>query len=180
MQAPQSRDEVEPVIRALQRMDGLLDVIWNPQAKMTSRGAYSVTGKLTPPTYEGRWQVIRYQTEHTNSRRDYALICTVTAPIDVDGIRCLQADGPYAPVGEWLVALMQSADAANVRTFTALRERLWAQDEKIEHEHDAAEEAMALESLDHVHFKGVYAGGVGNWMGRGANFTPQEQHVGTE
>lgn len=171
MLAPQSWDEVGPVVEALQRLDGLLDVIWNPKAKMLARGAYSALGILTPPSYAGRWQVIRYNTEHTNSRRDYALICTVTQPVVVDGIRCLQADGEYAPVGWWLVELMQSADASNVRAFTALRNKIWAQDDALDTQDDAADDAMARESLDHVHFKAIFAGGVGNWMGKGADFT---------
>jgi len=171
MLAPQSMDEVQPVIDALRRIDPLLDVIWNPNAKLLTRPFYSVTGQLTPGTYDGRWQVIRYNTAHTSAQRDYCLICTVTKPTEVGGILCLVDDGEYMHVGPWLVDLMRSADAANVRAFTEIRNKLWAQDDAIEHANDAAEEAAEREALDKVHFDAAYAGGVGNWQGTGAAFT---------
>lgn len=175
MDAPQSKGEVEPVVRALKGMDHLLDLIWNPKAFMLERGSYSVLGQLIPPTYAGRWQVIRYDTPNLSPTRDYCVLCTVTQPVTHNGVVCLTEEGPYAPVGEWLVRYMQAADAANVRAATAMRARLWAAEEAIEHRHDAADDAMAAESLDHVHFHANYAGGVGNWQGKGAAFSPSAE-----
>lgn len=172
MDAPQSQDEVGPVVDALRRIDPLLDVIWNPKARMVERGAYSVLGKATAPKYVGRWQVIRYDTPHTDSRRNYCLICTITRPEVRDGITCLVDNGEYMPVGSWLVDFMQSADAANTRACEALRARLWAQDDALDSANDTADAAMATDALDRVHFDANYAGGVGNWMGRGAAFSP--------
>lgn len=175
MDAPQSWEEVGPVVRALQGMDGLLDIRWNPCAFVLDKGAYSVTGKLTPPTYAGRWEVIRYQTaSRLHAEREYTVICTVTKPQEFGGVLCLVARGEYMPIGEWLVDFMRSADAANVRHMTELRTKLWAHDEVLDHARDSAEEAMAREALDRVHFDAVYAGGVGNWQGKGTDFTPTQ------
>lgn len=175
MEAPQSQDEVGPVVAALKSIDHLLDIIWQPKAFMTARGSYSVTGTMTPPTYAGRWQVIRYETPNLSAKRDYCVICTVTEPVIHNGVRCLTEEGPYAPIGFWLVDFMHAADSANTKAMEAMRAALWSAEESIEHQHDAAEDAMAMESLDHVHFHANYAGGVGNWQGKGADFTPTKE-----
>ena len=172
MDAPQSMDEVRPVVEALQQLDGLLDIRWNPKAFQLEPGSYSEFGKLTPPTYAGRWEVIRYQTPNLSDARDYCVLCTVTEPKDFDGILCLVDRGPYMPVGSWLVEYMRSADAANVRHMTDLRNKLWAQDDAFQHADDAAAEAMDREALDRVHFGAVFAGGVGNYQGRGFDAAP--------
>lgn len=175
MNAPQSVDEIGPVVAALKGIDHLLDIIWNPKAFMIERGSYSVLGHVTPPKYAGRWQVIRYETPNLSVRRDYCVICTVTEPVEHRGILCLQEEGPYMPIGWWLVDFMQRADSANTKAMERLRAQLWAEEELLEHATDCAHEGMAIEALDHVHFDANYAGGVGNWQGKGADFTPTKE-----
>lgn len=172
MLCPQSDSEVLPVVEALRRLDPLLDVRWNPKKHVLVPGSYSVLGERIDPVYDGRWEVIRYQSaSQLHRERDYAVIVTVSALIDVDGIPCMIDKGPYAPLGEWLVRYMQAADAANVQAFTAIRNKLWAQDDALEHAKDAEGEAKDRDALDRVHFDAVYAGGVGNWHGKGADFS---------
>lgn len=179
MLAPQSLDEIEPVVSVLRGMDHLLSIIWEPKGKKISTGSYSVLGVASPPVYEGRWQVIRYDTANnhetrTHNGRQYCVICTVTQPERVDGILCLTAKGEYAPIGPWLIEVMQAADAANVRMATELRKKLWAQDDALETAGDCDEDAMFREALDKTHFSANYAGGVGNWQGKGMDFTTKE------
>ena len=175
MLAPQGDNEIAPVLSALRLIDPLLSVIWNPKAVMVGKGSYTALGVATPPAYDGRWQVIRYDTHHWSPTRDYCLICTVTETIVVDGIRCLVAGGKYAPVGPWLVEFMQAADAQNVRTMTALRKKLWAQDDALDNADESESDAMFIDALDKTHFDAAYAGGVGNWQGKGMDFTPPKE-----
>jgi hypothetical protein len=163
------------VVEALQRIDHLLDIIWQPKAFIVERGMYSVFGTLTPHTYAGRWQVIRYDTatlhpDRLLNGRSYCVICTVTTLAEHNGVPCLQQNGGYMPIGWWLVDFMQAADAANVQAIARLRARLSADEDRIEHAAD--DDAGDREALDRVHFDAVFAGGVGNWQGKGADFTP--------
>lgn len=180
MHQPQSQDEVEPVVRALQGIDHLLDVVWNPKAQMIAPGAYSALGVATPPSYDGRWQVIRYDThnwhnERTINGRQYCVIVTVTETYDADGIRCMVKNGAYAPIGPWLIDYMHAADAQNVKAMTAIREKLWGQDDALEAADDAESDAMFRDALDKTHFDAVHAGGVGNWQGKGMDFTQPKE-----
>jgi hypothetical protein len=178
--APQSKEEIRPIIESIQTIDRLLDIIWNPQAVLLEKGRYSEIGKLIPPIYDGRWQVIRHQTENFHPERgDYAVICTLTTPERHDGILCLTHDGPYAPVGEWVIELMRSADAQNVRQFEAIRNKLWRQHDLMEEREADINEAEAREGLDRVHFDANYAGGVGNWQGKGADFADSPKKAGS-
>lgn len=173
---PQSEREIRPIIEAIQAIDPKLDIIWDAKKVLIEPGSYSETGKLIPPIYDGRWDVIRHQTENLHPERgDYAVICTLTQPDRQDGILFLTHDGPYAPVGEWVIELMRSADAQNVAQFRKIRDKLWAQHDAQERSNDDINEAEAREGLDKVHFDVNYAGGVGNWMGRGADFSESPQ-----
>lgn len=175
---PQSDREIRPIVEALRAMDEKLDLVWNPKQHMLTPGSYSETGKLIPPEYDGRWNVIRHQTENLHPERgDYAVICVLSEPRRQDGILYLTKDGPYAPVGEWVLELMRSADAQNQRTFKALRHKLWAQHDQL-HENDAKiNEAEAREGLDRVLHKVNYAGGVGKYAGKGADFSGPQQSL---
>lgn len=168
---PQSQEEVGRIVRELRLMDPLLDILWNPKAILVEKGSYTETGKLIPPIFDGRWEVIRHQTENMHPERgDYAVICQLSQPARQDGLLYITKDGPYAPVGEWVLELMRSADAANVARFKAIRDKLWAQHDKLESDADKINESEAREGLDRVHFDANYAGGVGNWQGKGADF----------
>ena len=139
---------------------------------MVEKGTYSALGIATPPTYDGRWEVIRYQTAtNCHEGRDYTLITTVTAFREMAGQRVMVADGPYASVGSWLVEYMRAADAANTERFEQIRDRLWRETDRLDTDTDAANEASARDALDKVHFDAVFAGGVGNWS-PGFSFTP--------
>lgn len=163
------------MLAALQQMDPLLDFRWNPKSVMVEKGSYSEVGKLIDPIYEGRWDVIRHHTENLHPERgDYAVICTLTQPQRIEGILCLSHDGPYAPIGEWVLELMRSADAQNVRQFTALRKKLWAQSDALDEAESKINEGEAIEGLKSVLFKANYAGGVGRFQGRGADFSTQD------
>ena len=165
MDAPQSRDEVEPVERALRQLDARLAIQWEPKAVMTARGSYDVMGKATAPRYDGRWKiVVRGDPNRTAMWREDSLVTYVTTPVTVgsgtDAIQAMQADGPYAPVGWWVVDLMQSWDRANreaVNRFSALmnadNDR---QDAKVLEDAQAGEAQV----LDRMFFEGTMRGGV--------------------
>lgn len=172
--APQSAEEIRPFVDALQRMDPLIDIRWDPKAVLLEAGSYSVFGKLVPPTYDGRWQVIRWQTPlsrtPTKDRSDFIIICTVGEYTRKNGILQILRDGAYEPVDDRLVELMRSADSHNVEQFRKLRETLWAASDQVDIDADKINDAEAREGLDRAHFKANYAGGTGNWMSTGADF----------
>lgn len=169
---PQSDRDIKPIIDRLRELDSLLNVRWNAEAILLEKGSYTETGKLIPPRYDGRWQVIRDlpRGEESHDGKPYTVICTVTEPHREGGILFMVKDGPYAPIGEWLLEYMHAADAANVRAFSELRDRLWRQHEAIEDREAQIDEAEAREGLDRVHHKANFAGGQGNWQGKGADF----------
>jgi hypothetical protein len=123
MDAPQSDDEVRPVVAALQRIDPRLDVLWNPRCVLTRTGGYDAEGRLVAPTYEGRWQVILHDRAiQTATWRDHVLVCTVTPPAaDAPaGVPALTHNGPYAPLGEWLVEHLRAIDQANAASMAKI------------------------------------------------------------
>jgi hypothetical protein len=145
---PQSDEEIREVVEGLRLLDPLLDVIWNARAKMISRGGYSVLGERTDAEYEGRWQVIRYQTAtKLHDDRDYTVILTV-AECDRSGkYPIMKDDGAYAPLGQWLVDYMKLWDAAQ-RAFNDAMDHQWREHEKIDAlTHDRAEHQEALEKV---------------------------------
>lgn len=95
MDAPQSPADVRPVEQALQQLDALLTIRWNPHAYLCTPGSYDVYGHLIPARYDGRWQVVR------NGEVVYTLAW--------DG----EGQKAYRPVGWWLVDFMRQWDAAN-------------------------------------------------------------------
>jgi hypothetical protein len=113
MLAPQSDAEVRPVVEALQRLDPLLDIQWQPKAILVRRGSYSVHGTRVDPEYDGRWEVIRWDTSVSlHKERTWTRITLVTQ-LDLTGkYPQMVCDGPYMPIGPWLVSFMQLWDAA--------------------------------------------------------------------
>jgi hypothetical protein len=116
MDAPQGPDEVRPVVEQLRLLDPRLDVLWNPRCVLVTAGGYDALGRLIAPVYDGRWQVILHDRAlQTATWRDHVLVCTVTAPAAdaPPGVHALTHDGPYAPLGEWLVEHLRAIDQAN-------------------------------------------------------------------
>lgn len=161
MDAPQSGDDVRLVVEELQRLDPQLDVRWEPKGKMVSRGSYDVMGRVKNPVYEGRWEIIHYDTSvKTAEWRAWTRICLVTQPIEVaPGLKAMSADGEYAPLGAWLVEFMRQADRANQEGARRLRERLDAMNDRqdqagVDGDDDAIEEAASKQ-----YHAGTKAGG---------------------
>lgn len=176
MLQPQSDEEIRPYIEELKRLDPLLDVRWNPESVMLTKGSYSELGKAIRPTYDGRWEVIRYQTASwRGDDRPFVVICTVTEFGREGGILFMIKGGAYAPIGDWLLELMRSADSANVEQFTKLREKIWAQHDAADRAHDEIDEGAMREALDHQAFRQNFAGGVGRYHGKGADFSGGSQ-----
>lgn len=170
MLPPQPDSEVRPIVAELQAIDPLLDIIWNPQAKMLSKGSYSELGKLVPPTYDARWQVIRYDSPEqghagVHPERGYTVITDICEYVEYDGILCIVSDGAYAPVDQRILRLMRSADAWQVDRHREIQQKLWRQNDAVEARDGALDEAAAIDALDHNHFVANYRGGVGNWQG---------------
>lgn len=175
MLAPQSAHEIAPFLAELQQMDRLLDIIWDPKARITTPGSYTATGHRTDPEYDGRWKVIRYDSaEHghagVHEHRGYTVVCEVTTYGRQDGILYMIAEAAYEPIDARLLELMRSADQWNVEQARKLREKLWAQHDALEAAEEKIDESQAIEGLDRVHFKTNFVGGVGNYPGKGADF----------
>lgn len=165
MDAPQSRDEVDVIERELQRMDARLAIAWEPKAVMVKRGSYDVLGRVVDPVYDGRWKVVlRGDPYRTAMWREDTLVTYVTAPVTVGSgtqkVHAMTADGPYAPVGWWLVEHMQSWDRANREFVNRVRETLDADNDRQDAATLAAGAAGEAEKLDEMFFHGTIRGGV--------------------
>jgi hypothetical protein len=170
MLAPQSSEEIRPVVEALRRLDPLLDIRWNEKAVMMRRGDYDVLGGRTDPVYDGRWDVIRYDTAtKLHDDKNYTVLCTITEPYRDGHGWMMRVDGPYGPIGMWLVEYMQRWDTAQAH-FAEEMDRLWAEHdaaESINLEADTAANQQALEKVYREHGGGEY------WIGRGIGPGPR-------
>lgn len=163
MLAPQSADEIKPVVEALRRLDPRLDVHWNPKSFIETPGDYSALGKATPATYAARWEVVlRSKATSLHDDREYTLICRVT---ECDWISqrypIMKDKGPYAPLGDWLVKYMQLYDRANGAYQDAMA-RAWAEHDRLMELDHAADRAGNQEALERVYRE---RGGGEYWMG---------------
>lgn len=159
MDQPQSQVEVGPVVQALKRLDHRLDIIWNPRARIIQSARFDVHGRSLPAQYDGRWEVVIRETDiGLHKDRDYSVIYQVREPIT----------DAYKPVGMWLVEFMQKWDSQQSH-FRALMDKAWAEHEKAD-EDAGIDDAAIRDQVDRIHFAGNYAGGQGNWMGKGADF----------
>ncbi len=178
MDAPQSTEELAPIVAAIRAIDPLLDIRWNPRAVVVAYGSYDAEGNVKPAVYDGRWQIIRYESATTlhpdRGERSYTVLTNVTEQSTHGGIPCMLYEGPYAPVDWRVVDFLQNADAANVQAFRERQRRLAVADMAVTAGEDAIDEDGALAMLDRQHFNNNYRGGVGNWQGRGADFAPAD------
>jgi hypothetical protein len=159
--APQSGDDVRLVVEDLQRLDRQLDVRWEPRAVMVKRGSYSASGQIVDPVYEGRWRVIHYDTSvQTATWRPFTHICYVTEPVEVgSGLKAMSADGPYAPLGPWLVEFFRQADRHNQEGARRLREKLDAMNDASDEAALAAGDDAIEEAASKQYHAGTKAGG---------------------
>lgn len=179
---PQSDADLRPIVDGLKALDPLLDLRWDPEAVVVDRGSYSVMGKRIDPTYDGRWQIIRHDSVNTghggfHPDRGYTVICHLTEWTRDNGVIrmvALRDGGAYVPVGEWVLEMMHQSDAENVRTMEEIRRRVWAENDRLDRAADRINESAVIDALDHNHFQANFAGGVGNWQGKGADFAAME------
>lgn len=158
MLAPQSDIDVRPVVEELRLLDRRLDVQWNPHAKLINRPTIDVRGGITPAEYDGRWEVVIWHTgSGLHKERDYSVVYQVRGEHD-----------EYKPIGPWLVEFMRKWDAQQSH-YRAQMDALWAAHEKADEARGIDEDGIE-EHVDRVHFQANYAGGVGNWQGKGADF----------
>lgn len=163
MLAPQSDEEVRPVVEALRRLDPLLDIRWNPR-NFKRRGVFDALGQKTDDKWEGRWEIIRHNTANLHEDRDWARITTVTEIVrNDDGVDAMVADGAYAPVGMYLVAYMELWDRAQAHFIEAMDSLGKEHDraEAIQHSDHTAGHQDALEKVYREHGGGQF------WAGRG-------------
>jgi hypothetical protein len=184
MQQPQSPESIRYYIDELQKLDRRFDIIWDPKAVQLTAGSYSALGKRIDPTYDGRWAVILYDNPdlgHTgfHPERGWTLWGYVTEYTIIDGVRYMIRDGAYAPIDDRLLEFVRAADAGNVDEFKELRRRVWKHHDQVEAAERRIDEGMAREGLDRVHFKANYAGSVGNWQGKGADFAAMAEAART-
>ncbi len=163
MLQPQSDEEIRPVVEALQqRLDHLLDVRWEPKAVLVKAGSYDVLGGRVDPVYDGRWEIIRYQTAtKLHVEREYTRITRVTEVVMDGKVPVMIADGAYAPIGWWIVDYMQLWDRAQGAAAEAMQ-RLWAEHDAIDelrHEDDKAAHQEGLEKVYREHGSEYWMGG---------------------
>lgn len=174
--APQSREELERFVAELRRtVDPRMDIWWQPRAVVLERGGFDVMGNPRPTKWDGRWEVITENPEgRTASWRDYTHVCYVTEPVRIGpDLEAMQDNGPYAPVGDWLVAYLQQANWWNMARAGMLADVL----EKANAAEDArelGEDQGAMEDAAHrTLFRDNHEGGRSVWFGQGAEFKPE-------
>lgn len=164
MDCPQSRDEIQPVVDALRRdVEARLDILWNPRCVLVAHGAYDAQGRLVAPQWEGRHQVVLFESAtQTATWRPYEVICTVTPPATdaPRGVHALTHDGPYAPVGWWLYDHIRSIDRANVASLATISSAIDLAWERTLAAQDAATAEAVAAGCDRVYCDAVREGGV--------------------
>ena len=132
MLQPQSDEDIRPVVEEIKRLDPLVDVRWNPRARITKPGSYTILGKRTDPEYLGLWEVIRYNSPGLTDR-GYVRLCFVTKPVRFGRreILMMETDGPYAPIGSWLIEYMRTWDSAQ-RQFAKVMEEVDVENERFQ------------------------------------------------
>lgn len=118
MDAPQSRDDVDPIELAIRReIDEQLRIRWNPQSCVTRPGAFDAYGFAIGPKYEGRWEVVR------EIQDQIAVIYQLRW--DGDG------NEAYRAVGWWLLDFLRKWDRANQHWIGEMQ-RMYAEDDAAE------------------------------------------------
>ncbi len=162
--APQSPEEIARWERELQQLDPRLHLRWNAEAILVKGGSYDVLGRAVPPTYDGRWEVILLDDAgfKTAEWRPWTLVTRVselvTQRVGVHAVRTMPLNGPYAPVGEWLVAYLREIDRANVEAARRLGETLERMHAKQEADAVQATDGEQ-EALERVFHAGTKEGG---------------------
>lgn len=167
MLAPQSREDIQPIIDAIQRLDPLLDIRWDAEARTLRRARYDqLRGKWTSAEYDGRWQVIRHDISTAmRPERGFTVIVEITQPEWKDSPRLGRypvpiANGPYAAVDWWLVDYLTLFDRAQAHFAIAMEEQ-WK-------EHYAAEQVADEAAAHREAAEKVYRAHAGEyWAGRG-------------
>ena len=161
MDAPQSGEDVEAVVRDLKTLDHRFDVRWEPKAVMTKRGRYDTMGKVIHPEYRGLWEIIlKDKAFSTAEWRGWTRVCFVTKPVDVaPGLTAMVQDGEYAPLGPWVVEYLRQADKANQAEARRRQERLDALNDAADERAMRAGEDGEREALERQYHAGTKAGG---------------------
>jgi hypothetical protein len=173
MDAPQAREQVQPIVEQLRLAvnDPHLDIQWEPKAVLVSRGGFDAVGKMVDPVYRGLWEIRRYgDPSQTAGWRDWRRVCFITAPEEHKGMKMMYADGPYTPVAEWVVDFMRQCDAANVERIKDVQRTLGLIDLELEKDQENATVDEDTQVLDEIFFDSTYSGGSGQYKGRGADF----------
>lgn len=159
---PQSHEDVARIRLALRDRcnDPLLDLRWNGQC-FRKPGSFSAGGQALNEKWEGRWEVIRYETDRVHLERPYAVICTVTAIDPPNAVRkypIMRDRGDYMPLDERIVDYMQLWNRAQGRRAEEAMKAAWR-------EHDAAEAITHDRAAHQEALEKVYRTQSEYWMG---------------
>jgi hypothetical protein len=151
MDAPQSPVEIAPIEQALRLLDDQLRIVWNPMCVASRPGYIDVHGKVSPPVYDGRWEIVRLQGHIDPNPVVVWIWGTELGPAR-----------PYRAVDYSLVEFMRQWDTSNrevINAHLAIREaeerereqqRANAQEGVIETLHRAATDKLHGRELWHV------------------------------
>lgn len=168
MDAPQSRDEIDPIETAIrQQIDDQLRIRWNPRSYVTRPGAFDASGAPIGPSHEGRWEVVR--------ELDGQLAVIYQVRFDGEG------NEAYRAVGWWLLDFLRKWDRAN-RFWLEEMTRMYGEDEAAERALVEQAEGEQREHLDRVARDDLK---MSQWIGRGfgtlastnSTSTPEEAAV---
>ena len=162
MEAPQQRDEVDPVEAELRRLDDGLRIRWNPVARL-ARSSYidAVGAVIHSDRHEGRWQVGKISLDVLDPER-FVVIYTLESDELGEG------NGSYREVGQWLVDFFNKWDAQN-RHYRDEWEKEWrGHDALLKKGEVWQDEGAAEEGLDRMYHKMTERHT--RYPGRGAEF----------
>jgi hypothetical protein len=135
MDAPQSTLEIAPIEQALRLLDDQLRIVWNPMCVASRPGYIDATGKVSPPVYDGRWEIVRLQ-GHIDPNPVVVWIWGTE----------LGPDRPYRAVDWSLVEFMRQWDASNREVIDAHLAIRQAEEREREHQRVTAQEGV-IETL---------------------------------
>lgn len=171
MDAPQSRSEILPFVRELQRLDPLLDIRWNPRCLLIEPPRFAVTGGTVPGKYDGRWEVVRAKSESWRSAGQ---------PLSDDFVVVIyqvrDEHGGYKPVGAWLVEFLRKWDSQQAH-FRDELEKLRREEEREEAAFMAVDESAIEHAVHQLAFASKHEGGRSVWFGQGYDPAQMERRA---
>lgn len=153
--------------QALQALDALLDVRWNPHALILEPPRLDVYGRGIPARYDGRWEVVRRMTDkaYEDDGDKKRVVYQVRGP-----------DSEYKPLGMWLVEYMQRWDSQQ-RHFRDEMEKVRRAEELAEQQAMEVDVGAVEHGVHQLAFAVKHEGGRSVYFGQGTDYAAMAERA---